>query len=111
MREVKNSLQLMQDLGQQGYIWPLTTSALASPPQLSAELPVSKGEDRQVPSFRVSTPPSRRPNWSPTSAVWAPWQQKLVCEGSRPRALDVLRSLTDIHLYGQGISVQSPGAC
>lgn len=110
MHEVKNSLQLMQDLDQQGVQLALDDFGTGySSLSYLQKLPVSKvkidrsfiqGIDSSVEAAELVANICR---------LGSMLGKTLVCEGIETQAqLDVLRSLTDIHLYGQGYLFSRP---
>ena len=102
MREVKNSLQLMQDLNQQGVLLALDDFGTGySSLSYLQKLPVSKVKiDR---SFIQGIDTSIEASELVANIC------RMVCEGIETQAqLDVLRSLTDTHLYGQGYLFSRP---
>ncbi|WP_421250801.1 putative bifunctional diguanylate cyclase/phosphodiesterase [Aeromonas sp. 600584] len=110
MREVKNSLQLMQDLNQQGVLLALDDFGTGySSLSYLQKLPVSKVKiDR---SFIQGIDSSMEASELVANIcrMGSMLGKSLVCEGIETQAqLDVLRSLTDIHLYGQGYLFSRP---
>ena len=110
MREVKNSLQLMQDLSQQGGQLALDDFGTGySSLSYLQKLPVNKVKiDRSfIQGIDSSTEASELV--ANICRLGSMLGKTLVCEGIETQAqLDVLRGLTDIHLYGQGYLFSRP---
>nr|WP_040319151.1 bifunctional diguanylate cyclase/phosphodiesterase [Aeromonas molluscorum] len=110
MREVKNSLQLMQDLSQQGVQLALDDFGTGySSLSYLQKLPVNKVKiDRSfIQGIDTSTEASELV--ANICRLGSMLGKTLVCEGIETQAqLDVLRGLTDIHLYGQGYLFSRP---
>lgn len=79
MREVKNSLQLMQDLNQQGVLLALDDFGTGySSLSYLQKLPVSKVKST-APLYKALTLQWRHPNWSPIFAGWGRCWARVWC--------------------------------
>ncbi|BBQ51787.1 putative bifunctional diguanylate cyclase/phosphodiesterase [Aeromonas jandaei] len=110
MREVKNSLQLMQDLNQQGVLLALDDFGTGySSLSYLQKLPVSKVKIDRSFIQGIDTSLEASELVANICRMGSMLGKILVCEGIETQAqLDVLRSLTDIHLYGQGYLFSRP---
>ncbi|MNT52728.1 Phytochrome-like protein cph2 [compost metagenome] len=110
MREVKNSLQLMQDLNQQGVQLALDDFGTGySSLSYLQKLPVSKVKIDRSFIQGIDTSIEAAELVANICRMASMLGKKLVCEGIETQGqLDVLRSLTDIHLYGQGYLFSRP---
>ena len=110
MREVKNSLQLMQDLNQQGVLLALDDFGTGySSLSYLQKLPVSKVKIDRSFIQGIDTSLEASELVANICRMGSMLGKVLVCEGIETQAqLDVLRSLTDIHLYGQGYLFSRP---
>lgn len=110
MREVKNSLQLMQDLNQQGVLLALDDFGTGySSLSYLQKLPVSKVKIDRSFIQGIDTSMEASELVANICRMGSMLGKSLVCEGIETQAqLDVLRSLTDIHLYGQGYLFSRP---
>lgn len=110
MREVKNSLQLMQDLSQQGVHLALDDFGTGySSLSYLQKLPVSKVKIDRSFIQGIDTSIEAAELVANICRMGSMLGKKLVCEGIETQGqLDVLRSLTDIHLYGQGYLFSRP---
>lgn len=110
MREVKNSLQLMQDLNQQGVLLALDDFGTGySSLSYLQKLPVSKVKIDRSFIQGIDTSLEASELVANICRMGSMLGKILVCEGIETEAqLDVLRSLTDIHLYGQGYLFSRP---
>jgi len=110
MREVKNSLQLMQDLTQQGVLLALDDFGTGySSLSYLQKLPVSKVKIDRSFIQGIDTSIEASELVANICRLGSMLGKSLVCEGIETQAqLDVLRSLTDIHLYGQGYLFSRP---
>ncbi|WP_323889604.1 putative bifunctional diguanylate cyclase/phosphodiesterase [Aeromonas allosaccharophila] len=110
MREVKNSLQLMQDLNQQGVLLALDDFGTGySSLSYLQKLPVSKVKIDRSFIQGIDTSMEASELVANICRMGSMLGKVLVCEGIETQAqLDVLRSLTDIHLYGQGYLFSRP---
>ena len=113
MREVKElSLQLMQDLSQQGVHLALDDFGTGySSLSYLQKLPVSKVKIDRSFIQGIDTSIEAAELVANICRMGSMLGKKLVCEGSRPRAARCA-ALIDRHTsVWAGISVQSPGAC
>ncbi|PJG59156.1 putative bifunctional diguanylate cyclase/phosphodiesterase [Aeromonas cavernicola] len=110
MREVKNSLQLMQDLNQQGVLLALDDFGTGySSLSYLQKLPVSKVKIDRSFIQGIDTSIEASELVANICRMGSMLGKSLVCEGIETQTqLDVLRSLTDIHLYGQGYLFSRP---
>ncbi|WP_349919612.1 putative bifunctional diguanylate cyclase/phosphodiesterase [Aeromonas veronii] len=110
MREVKNSLQLMQDLNQQGVQLALDDFGTGySSLSYLQKLPVSKVKIDRSFIQGIDTSVEAAELVANICRMGSMLGKKLVCEGIETQGqLDVLRALTDIHLYGQGYLFSRP---
>lgn len=110
MREVKNSLQLMQDLNRQGVLLALDDFGTGySSLSYLQKLPVSKVKIDRSFIQGIDTSVEASELVANICRMGSMLGKSLVCEGIETQAqLDVLRSLTDIHLYGQGYLFSRP---
>jgi len=110
MREVKNSLQLMQDLNQQGVLLALDDFGTGySSLSYLQKLPVSKVKIDRSFIQGIDTSMEASELVANICRMGSMLGKSLVCEGIETQAqLDVLRPLTDIHLYGQGYLFSRP---
>ncbi|WP_439828595.1 putative bifunctional diguanylate cyclase/phosphodiesterase [Aeromonas enteropelogenes] len=110
MREVKNSLQLMQDLNQQGVLLALDDFGTGySSLSYLQKLPVSKVKIDRSFIQGIDTSIEASELVANICRMGTMLGKSLVCEGIETQAqLDVLRSLTDTHLYGQGYLFSRP---
>ncbi|WP_421201686.1 putative bifunctional diguanylate cyclase/phosphodiesterase [Aeromonas enteropelogenes] len=110
MREVKNSLQLMQDLNQQGVLLALDDFGTGySSLSYLQKLPVSKVKIDRSFIQGIDTSIEASELVANICRMGSMLGKSLVCEGIETQAqLDVLRSLTDTHLYGQGYLFSRP---
>ncbi|MFM4911233.1 putative bifunctional diguanylate cyclase/phosphodiesterase [Aeromonas dhakensis] len=110
MREVKNSLQLMQDLNQQGVQLALDDFGTGySSLSYLQKLPVSKVKIDRSFIQGIDTSIEASELVANICRMGSMLGKSLVCEGIETQAqLDVLRTLTDIHLYGQGYLFSRP---
>lgn len=110
MREVKNSLQLMQDLNQQGVLLALDDFGTGySSLSYLQKLPVSKVKIDRSFIQGIDTSIEASELVANICRMGSMLGKSLVCEGIETQAqLEVLRSLTDIHLYGQGYLFSRP---
>lgn len=110
MREVKGSLQLMQDLNQQGVLLALDDVGTGySSLSYLQKLPISKVKIDRSFIQGIDTSVEASNLVANICRIGAMLGKQLVCEGiETPAQLNVLRALSGIHLYGQGYYFSRP---